>query len=150
MGAPIAGTITGVKYGKVTPLDGIECSAAAWAAWSALCTFCDWQCTKRGLPISSKAGTCYPSKKQLAARAHVSTRKIEYGIRELEALNLVRTEARTGDKNCYMLYPMQNAPTGGEQEYQDRLYGLTSIRSILTNLRGGIDDGDRAKSVQEA
>ena len=151
--------LIGAKYGKVTCLDGIECSASAWAVWTALCTFCDWQCTKRGLPVKSKAGTCYPSTRQLAIRGHISQRSVTYGIRELERLGYVRTEARSGDKNQYTLYPLGDAPCTRDIEGDIEItpenlreYGLHAVRGIIKQLNGGVDDdtGDSAMPAMPA
>lgn len=133
------GILKGVKYGKITATDEAQISSNAWGVWAALCMFCDWQCSRRGLPIQSKAGTCYPSTAQLAIRAHMSPRAVTYAIRELEAAGYVRTEARPGYKNQYTLYPMRNAPTvvSATTAEEDRQYALTAIRNIAY---GGVKD----------
>ena len=135
------GTLKGAKYGKLTAADEAPISSNAWGVWAALCMFCDWQCTKRGLPVQSKAGTCYPSNAQLAKRAHLSPRAVIYAIRELESAGYLRTEARPGYKNQYTLYPLRNAPSVVEHPTEeDRQYALTAIRNIAYGAGGAQRD----------
>lgn len=122
-------------YGSV-PVITKDISVTAWAAWSALCSFCHWK-RKNGQPWISIQGSCFPTIKKLAERSHLSIRATRNAVRELEDAGYVRTEEvyikRTrGEKgeqgaNRYTLYANGDAPRREEDkaEFLERLAELS-------------------------
>ena len=56
--------------------------------WAVLCSFHEWE-WKDGKPTVSKPGSCFPSLRAIAERAHCSVDTVSRSLKHLEALGYV-------------------------------------------------------------
>jgi len=78
------------------------------AVWVALCSFAQWKYVK-GSPTKTKDGSCFPTDRAIAERAHCSIRSVKRSIKTLESLVLVVRAPRHGEdgeqrSNDYTLF----------------------------------------------
>ena len=127
-------------HGYVPVIDEPGLAALDWAVWAALCTFCEWERAK-GKPIKSKAGSCFPSDKAIAKRAHCSVATVKRCVRRLEELGYVSRTERHGDKgeqrsNDYTLYANGGAP----RREEDKAEFLEKLAELSRTIRNGDTD----------
>jgi len=65
------------------------------AVWFALCSFAKWEYIK-GKPTRTKEGSCFPTDRAIAERAHCGERSVRNSIKKLESLGHVIRTPRHG------------------------------------------------------
>lgn len=104
-------------------VDGIVASALAWPAvptWVAdparhlthpLLSSADARVLDAYIRHAGPDGSCWPSRKRIAAMARVDERTVRKAARRLEELRLIRCDPRDGETNLITVLPVEGGPT---------------------------------------
>lgn len=138
-----------MRYGRVPELDSFDISQAAWGAWSALATYCQWEKVGRRL-VRSRPGTCFPSIGKLCKTAHVSERTLQKALQELEAARLLEVQRTEGGVNQYILYPWGNAPLSAAAQAREREEEERTKEDVLREMREFRERLEREIAAEQA
>lgn len=104
-------TIRVPDYIKVPKIPTTGLSSNELLTWQGLCSFASWVCDKKGRPIHSVHGKCYPPVERLARASLLSVRAVQRSLVVLEERGFVQIVRHAGGKNNYELFPCGDAPS---------------------------------------
>lgn len=104
-------TIRVPDYIKVPKIPTAGLSANEILVWQGLCSFASWVCDKKGRPIHSVHGKCYPPVERLARASLLSVRSVQRSLAVLEERGFIQIVRHAGGKNNFELFPCGDAPS---------------------------------------